>query len=198
MSAGLVTMRAFNNPGLARGAVICGLVGNSAATLSPIVADLAGIAVRHHQESKLASEISTERPVPSAQLDELQQKLCFGPQRYWLQKLAALTYRTEQMDVALNREIKEIERYRRVAQQQSISGPLIGLTGVTSSTLATVAIYGYSRQPRIAIRLALAGRITQGVGQSYALLNTPSTMIYGIMRKHRLKKRGELPAQILE
>jgi hypothetical protein len=197
MSAGIVTMKAFNHPELGRGAVICALVGNSVATVNPIFRDLVGVTVRKHQERKIANEIPCERPEPSAELDVLQEKLSIGPQRYWLQKLVALTFRTEKMDVELNREVKEIERYRRVAQQQSISGPLIGLTGVASSTLATVAVYGYPHEPKTAIRLGFAGRNSQLVGQSYALINTPSTMIYGMIRKHRLRKRGELPSQIL-
>lgn len=197
MSAGIITMKAFGHPQLARGAVICALVGNSVATINPIFRDFVGFTVRKHQERKIASEIPFERPAQSAELDQLQQKLALRPERSWLWKLAALTYRTENMDIELNREIKEIERYRRVAQQQSISGPLIGLTGVTSSTLATVAVYGYAKEPKTAIRLGFAGRNTQLVGVSYALLNTPTVMIYGQIRKHRLRKRGELPDQIL-
>jgi hypothetical protein len=197
MSAGIVTMKAFGHPELGRGAVICALVGNSVATINPIFRDFVGFTVRKHQERKIASEIPFERPEPSTELDLLHQRLALRPERTWLWKLAALTYRTEKMDIELNREVKEIERYRRVAQQQSISGPLIGLTGVTSSTLATVAIYGYAKEPKTAIRLGFAGRNTQLVGVSYALLNTPTVMIYGQIRKHRLRKRGELPEQIL-
>ena len=101
------------------------------------------------------------------------------------------------LDIQLNRETREIERFRQVAQQQSISGPLIGLTGVVSSTLATVAVYGYPRDIETVNKLGFAGRITQGTGQAYALVNTPYTMVKGIIRNRRLAARGELPTQIL-
>jgi hypothetical protein len=51
-----------------------------------------------------------------------------------------------------------------MARQQSISGPLIGLTGVASSTLVTVAVYGYRRDIDTANKLGFAGRITQETG----------------------------------
>lgn len=198
MGAGITAMHAFGNPELGRGAAITGLIGNSIATLNPIVKDLVGIAVRKHQERKLTKEIPFERPARSEDLDQLQQQLVADTQEIWLRKVAALNYRSDRIDIALDREIKDIERYRQIAQQQTISGPLIGLTGVASSTLATVAVYGYLREPDTAIRLGLSGRITQCTGQVYALINTPYTMIHGMVRRHRLRKRGELPSQILE
>lgn len=198
MGAAITAMHAFGSPELGRGAAITSLVGNSVATLNPIVKDLVGIAVRKHQERKLAREIPFERPTRSDDLDHLQQQLVADTQEIWLRKVAALNYRSDRIDIALDREIKDIERYRQIAQQQTISGPLIGLTGVASSTLATVAVYGYLREPDTAIRLGLSGRITQCTGQVYALVNTPYTMIHGMIRKHRLRKRGELPSQILE
>jgi hypothetical protein len=98
----------------------------------------------------------------------------------------------------LDREQTDIDRYREIAQQQSISGPLIGLTGVASATLAETAIYGYRDDPHTAIRLGLSGRISQGTGQAYALINTPYTLIRGMRRSKRLRERGELPSQVLE
>ena len=198
MAAGLIAMKAFGHRKLGRDAAVCALVGNSAATLNPIVSSLAGITVRNYQKRKLAHEIPFERLSPSADLDQLPKALSDASEQNWLNKIKELNYRTERLGGELDREIKEIDRYRQVAQQQSISGPLIGLTGVASSTLATVATYGYLRDPHTSIRLGLAGRITQGTGQSFALINTPYTMISGMLRKHRLRQRGELPNQILE
>lgn len=106
--------------------------------------------------------------------------------------------RSENIDANLNREVAQIERFRQVAQQQSISGPLIGLTGVTSSILATEAIFGFSDEPKIAIRLGLAGRITHGTGQAYALINTPYTIVKGFLRDRRLRREGRLPSQLLK
>ncbi|HEY9786806.1 MAG TPA: hypothetical protein V6D17_15495 [Candidatus Obscuribacterales bacterium] len=197
MCAAIITMNAFGNLKLGRSATVCALVGNSAATINPILRNFVGIAVRKHQERKLAREIPFERTGESPELDDLQQKLTTEVAESWLRKVAALSYRTEKIDAELDREVKEIERYRQVAQQQSVSGPLIGLTGVASSTLATVAVYDYLQEPKTAIRLGLAGRITQGTGQALALMITPYTTIKGIISQHRLKKRGELPSQIL-
>lgn len=198
MTAGIFAMKTFNHPALARTSVIYALVSNSLATLNPIIRNCAGIAIRKHQERKLAKEIPTERPsILPDDLDDLEQKLANNTNPDWLRRVTALTYRTEKLDTELNRETKGIERYRQIAQQQSISGPLIGLTGVASSTLATVAVYRYRKDLDTANKLGFAGRITHGTGQAYALINTPYTIMRGIMRNHRLRERGELPTQIL-
>lgn len=199
MSAAIMALKAFKRPKLSRTAIVCALTANSVATLNPIIRNYAGIAIRKHQEHKLAREIPHERPpVPTTEeLDQLHQKLSQVTNKDWLQKVSFLTYRTERLDAELNRETNEIERYRQIAQQQSISGPLIGLTGVASSTLGTIAIYGYRADLVTANRLGFAGRITQGTGQAYALINTPYTILHGIIRNRKLQKRGELPSQIL-
>jgi hypothetical protein len=199
MSAAIMAMRAFGHPELARPSVVCALVSNSLATLNPIVSSCAGIAIRKHQEHRLTEELLFERPsTPSPELDLLLKKLSLEKHEDWLQKVVALTTRTELLDTELNRETREIERYRQVAQQQTISGPLIGLTGVASSILAAVAIYGYRRDLDTANKLGFAGRLTHGTGQAYALLNTPYTISSGMIRNRKLRKRGELPIQVLE
>lgn len=207
MSAAILAMKTFDNPEIGRYAVVTALVANSAATLNPILSNLAGVAIRKRQERKLKKLFPFERPeLPSNELAVLQEKLSQEEHQKehnvdhqaWLRKVAALNERSEKVDVQLNRETREIERYRQVAQQQTISGPLIGLTGVASATLATVAVYGYPREIETATRLGFAGRITQGSGQAYALLNTPYTVIKGMIRNHELRRRGELPEQILK
>lgn len=203
MGAGILAREAFQTQRIARGSVICALIGNSLATVNPIVRNLAGIAIRKHQERKLREQIEFSRPSElETDIDALQNKLSLqddrgNTQQSWLRNVAALTYRTGKIDVELNRETKEIERYRQIAQQQSISGPAIGLTGVTSSILATVAVYRYSDDIDTANKLGFAGRITHGAGQAYSLLNTPYTVIKGMIKNHKLRKRGELPSQIL-
>lgn len=207
MCAGILAMKTFDNPEIGRYAVVTALVANSAATLNPIIRNLAGIAIRKHQERKLKNLFPFERPeLPSSELDALQEKLTQEEHQKehnvdhqaWLGKVAALNQRSEKVDIQLDRETKEIDRYRQIAQQQSISGPLIGLTGVTSSTLATVAVYGYPRDFDTVNKLGFAGRITQATGQAYALTNTPYTIIRGMIQNRELRRRGELPTQILQ
>lgn len=198
MGAGIITMKGFAKPRLVRGAVICALVGNSAQTLNPIVRNLVGLAIRKHQKHKLMKEIAFARPEESEELETLQEQLATEAPSDWLRKVAALNLKSDRMNAEIDRETAQIDRFRQVAQQQSITGPLIGLTGVTSSTLATIAVYGYSNDIYTSLKLGLGGRITQGVGQSFALIDTPYTAVTGIMRKRRLKEQGQLPSQILE
>jgi hypothetical protein len=198
MSAAMLAMRAFAHPEAARGATILALVSNSVATVNPIFRNLVGITVRNYQQRKLAAELHFDRPNESPELDELERTLASETDQSWLRKAEALSYRTRKIDIALDRESDEIQRYRQVAQQQSIIGPMIGLTGVTSSVLSTVAVYGYRRKPITTLKLGLAGRTTQCTGQSFALIYTPYAMITGLIRNHRLKKQGQLPTQVLE
>jgi hypothetical protein len=198
MSAGMSAMRAFAHPEAARSATILALVSNSVATVNPIFRNLVGVTMRNYQQRKLAAELPFDRPDDSTELDELQHRLSTETDQSWLRRAEALSYRTGKLDIALDREADEIQRYRQVAQQQSIVGPMIGLTGVTSSILSTVAVYGYRRKPITTLKLGLAGRTTQCTGQSFALIYTPYAMITGLIRNQRLKKHGELPTQILE
>jgi hypothetical protein len=201
MSGAILAKQAFETPRSARPAVICALVANSVATINPIVRNIAGFAVRKYQERKLAREIPIGRPEENApDLEKLHQELASGEaeSRVWLRRVIALADSSERIDKELDRETREIERYREVAQQQSISGPLIGLTGVASSTLATVAVFGHARNIDTANKLGFSGRITQGAGQAYSLINTPAVTLTGILKNRELRKRGQLPTQILQ
>lgn len=192
MGAGILALKAFDKPRLAKPSVVCAMISASAATVNPIVRNLVGFAVRKHQERKLAKEFSIERP------GELAMEAPPSADDATLNTLVSLTERSARIDSELDRESRLIERYRQVAQQQSISGPLIGLTGVASATLATVAVYGHNRHPHTALQLGFSGRISQAVGQSYALVATPYSTIRGALRKRSLSKRGMLPRQILQ
>jgi hypothetical protein len=202
MTASILARKTFDEPNLAGGSIVCALVSNSAATINPIFRNLVGRAVFKYQAAKLAKEFPCERPMSDAmshqELKELQANHSIDSQHEELLTTALLLHdRSERIDVNLDRETKEIARYRQIAQQQSVSGPLIGLTGLTGSVLSAVAYFGYREEPRKAIKIGFPGRITAVTGQAYALLNTPYTALSGMRRNRRLKERGQLPEQIL-
>ena len=205
MTAAILARKALEEPDLAGGGIVCALVANSAATINPIFKNVVGRVVAKHQERKLAKEFNIVRPAPLQgplidQLNELRHQHSGGDKDndQLLATALMLHDRSERIDTHLVRETREIERYRQIAQQQSISGPLIGLTGVAGSTLSAVAFYDYRGEPVTANKLALSGRISNGSGQAYALLNTPYTVARGLIRKRRLARQGLLPTQILE
>jgi hypothetical protein len=205
MTAAILARKALEEPDLAGGGIICALVANSAATVNPILKNVVGRVVAKRQHRKLSKEFNIDRPLPLEgplvdQLKELQHKHPESDRgdAELLTTALMLHDRSERIDAHLVRETNEIDRYRQIAQQQSISGPLIGLTGVTGSTLSAVAFYEYRGEPVTANKLALSGRITNVSGQVYALINTPYTVGKGLLRKRRLSKQGLLPTQILE
>jgi hypothetical protein len=101
------------------------------------------------------------------------------------------------MDGILSREVNTIHKLSQVANQQEISGPLIGTTFVAHSIADTVAYFGYRHRPVVADRLSFAGWIPNAAGQAYALANTPTIAILGLMHYRKLEKNNESPAQIL-
>jgi hypothetical protein len=109
-----------------------------------------------------------------------------------------LSERSQKLDSYLVTETAKIQTLRRVAAQQAISGPLIGMASLARSILYTVSYYGYGHSPQTVNNLAFAGRISQASGQAYSLLNTPTVAIYHFWYKRKLSKRGELPEQILQ
>ena len=205
MTAAIVARKALEEPDLAGGGIICALVANSAATINPILKNVVGHVVGKRQKRLLAKEFDIEKPIPLDgplidQLKELQHKHPDGDTKSddLLALALALHERSEKIDANIVRETKEVNRYRQIAQQQSISGPLIGLTGLAGSTLSAVAFYEYRDQPLTANKLALSGRISNATGQAYALVNTPYTVGKGMIRNRKLRKKGLLPTQVLE
>lgn len=205
MSAAIIARKALQEPDLAGGGIICAIIANSAATINPIFKNLVGHVVGKQQRRRLAKEFNIERPAPLEgplveQLRELQHRHPDADKKdNELLALALLLHdRSEKIESNLIRESKEIDRYRQIAQQQSISGPMIGLTGLAGSTLSAVAFYKYRGEPITANKLALSGRISNATGQAYALINTPYTVGKGMIRNRKLRKKGLLPTQVLE
>ena len=67
-----------------------------------------------------------------------------------------LSDKSKILDIAIDHDTQTINRLRYVAEQQAISGPLIGLASVARSTLITIAHYGYRSNRIVFDRLAFA------------------------------------------
>ena len=203
MSASIIARKALEEPDLAGSAIICATVSNSLATVNPILANLVGWTVRKKQERTFDAQFPSVKTEGSQhnlelRLGELEAQRPDDVPDEFLRQYTFLTDRAKRLDKALERESNEIERFRRVAQQQSVVGPAVGLTGLASSILSATAFYGYRREPITANKLGLSGRISQTTGQSIALVITPYTAIRGALKRRSLSRRGELPEQILE
>ncbi len=201
LSAVILARRALDNRGFAKPAVCTGLVANSALTLNPIFRNVVGRTVGIIQKHKLKKEFSFERPAPlEGSTDELQKMLAdysLDKEPKHLIGLVDITERSARLDKALDRETKDIERFQQIAQQGSVAGPVIGLTALASSILSSVAIYNYADKPKTANKLGFSGRISQSTGQLAALVYTPYMVMRAIRLNKHLKKREELPAQVL-
>jgi hypothetical protein len=114
-----------------------------------------------------------------------------------VKEIAFLSEHSELEEDALSEEQGRLEKLRRVAAQQAISGPIIGGFNVARSLLSTIAYYGYGSEPIVRNRLAFAGRISQATGQTYALIATPTARIKQSLYKRKLRRQGELPEQVL-
>lgn len=203
MAASIRARQSLYDPKLAGSGIVCALISTTTATINPIFKDLVGLSIRKYQERKLAKEFPIERPdleegMSVAELTEFEKNHPESRQEQLLTSAILLSQRTERLDVHIDREVKEISRYREVAQQQSVAGPLIGFTGVAGATCSAVGFWGYRDNPRTANRIGFSGRIATVAGQAYALVNTPYTAIDGWIKNRQLKKRGELPSQIIE
>ena len=200
MTANLIALRAFHDPTKVGAASVWLLVSNSAATINPILSNFVGRCVRNHQLNKITHEFECERPVlkEGCSVGELNQLQADSAEEKTFEEAIFLSGSSERMDTNIDREVSDIERLREVAQQQAISGPLIGLTATARGVMANVAYYGCRDNRRTANRLLFCGRISQAAGQSYALVNTPYTIVKGTLRKRELRARNALPSQVLE
>ncbi len=201
MGSSLISLQAFQYPNRAGSSALVSLAASSTATINPILRNLVGVCVRTYQRNKLSKELPIKRPaMPEGlslkELRELQESSDETDAKR-LEQVVFLSENSERLDSTIDREAKSIERSRQVAQQQSISGPVIGLTSVTRSLLSIVAFYEYQDEKLIANKLSLAGRISQASGQAYALVDTPYTYVRGVLRKRRAERSGESLSQIL-
>lgn len=200
MTSNLLTLRSFHSPSKVGAASIWLLVSNSAATVNPILSNFAGFCIRKYQHNKIAHEFLCERPVlkEGCSVAEINQLKADTAEEKIFEEASFLSGNSEKMDTNIDREVSEIARLRQIAQQQAISGPLIGLTSTARGILATTAYYGYRENRRTGNRMLFVGRISQATGQSYALVNTPYTIIKGVLKKREMEKRNALPSQVLE
>jgi hypothetical protein len=210
MSSSICSLQGFSKREYGGGAAITGLVGNALVTCNPIIRTAVGHAVAKMERSRLNKIFPQERP---RKIDDVlaEYNLANDPREadesssLETKELAFLIRRTEELDGPLDKEVEHVRKLRRIADQQAISGPLIGLTGVTRSVLNTVAYYqstpsgsaNYERTRVVGNQLNLTGRIVQSTGQAYSLINTPYTEVKHYLYKRRLKKAGQLPKQLL-
>ena len=206
LSGSVISTRAFATPSLRGSAAICALVANSAAALNPPVRTAVGLYVRHYQRWHLSRVFPDKRPGPTQDLladwGDLNQQAATSQSTtidsLHIKEAAFLAENAERAEVGLAREQNRIEKLRQVAAQQAVSGPIIGMTSVARSLLATIGYYGYRSQPVVNNRLAFAGRISQACGQTYSLITTPATRIKQTVYTQHLRKQGQLPSQMLE
>jgi hypothetical protein len=206
LGSSVTSTRAFNTPSLRGAAAITGLVGNTMAALNPTTRTLVGMCMRKYQRWHLSHIFPDKRPGPTKELlaewgDLEHPNVLSDPDpvaALHIKEVAFLVDNAEKGEGILSSEQRRIEKLRQIAIQQSISGPIIGMASVARSVLAVIGYYEYRSEPEVSNKLGFAGRISQACGQTYSLINTPTTLAQQIIYTRRLKKRGELPAQVLE
>ncbi|MBP9089580.1 hypothetical protein KBI23_01030 [bacterium] len=202
MSAAIIGLKGFGQPSLGGAAAVTTVVANSVATVSPLIGGVVGLSMRKYQQRKLAREFVVERPILATKaLAELKVKLVERENEgdaKLLEEAVSLGDKSQRLDLAIDRENKDIERLRQVAQQQIVAGPIIGLTSIPGAVLGTIAFYDYRFDRVTTNKLLFAGRLSALAGQSFALVQTPYTVVSGLIKNDKLRKAGKLPEQMLE
>ncbi len=202
MSSTIIGLRGFADPKLGGAGAITVLIANSVATLNPILCGLMGFSISRYQNFKLSHEFSTARPVSPLDASSAEPMLNAlqndsDKESKLLEKLAFLSDKSQRFDVVLDRETKDIERLRRVAQQQTIAGPIIGMTSLPAALMGTIAFYDFRKDRVTTNKLLFSGRISALSGQAFALIQTPYTLFSGVARNRRLHRLGQAPEQLL-
>jgi hypothetical protein len=206
LSGSIASFKGFSNPTCTGAAAILNVVGTSLVTVNPIVRTTVGKYIGKRQRRHLNKVLPQER---LRTMDELRHdwndyadimpaepKVAFKNEDITIKELGFLCMQSQEGDEFATRENKEIARLRRVADQQEIAGPLIGLAGLARATCSTVAYYGYKDDRIASNRISFAGRISQSCGQAYGLIATPRAKIKSVIYSRRLKREGRLPSQI--
>lgn len=218
LASSCISLKAFNNPRLSGAAAISNLSANTIVTLNPIVRTLVGRFAASVEQRRLSRLFPKSRPHEIKEvLAEMGKDLTLSTKddsaTAEVKELAFLVRRSAELDAPLNKEVLKFEKLRRVADQQALSGPLIGLTGVTRGILNTTAFYATqnkssgdsaesadapSQNALFSNRLNFAGRTVQACGQAYSLVLTPTTEIRHFLYRRKLRSKGEAPDQQLQ
>lgn len=212
MSASIQALNAFGHHKLGGGPAITGLVSSTMVMVNPMLRSLVGRFEAKMQRRRLDRLFPGDRPKP---IDEVLAE--FGTTKIagtkgsifdkQTDELAFLIRRSEALDAPLDREVARFQKLRRIADQQAVSGPLIGLAGVTRGILNTTAFYGFLQSPatnpdvarrdRItANKINFAGRIVQSSAQAYSMVLTPATEIRHFLYARKLERSGSSPEQM--
>jgi len=199
MTSAILGIESNYQPRFRGPAALTALISASGQTLSPIIAGASGIFIDKYQRRKLAKHFPLKKPeLPADVSMESINSLRSGKESgedIDLSHAAVLTSNALKLDQALHGEIRAIHNLRTIAQQQAITGPLIGLTNVARGILVTVADYGYPRNALLDNRLKFAGRISQAVGQSASILVTAGTKFLSVKKDTELRRQQSLPSQ---
>jgi len=201
-----LSSRSINNSVYSGPSAVCGLVSKSISTANPIIRTVAGNFVRKRRIYRLSAQLAERKVARAEKLLEpwgdeeaiLDAAARHGGTDRQIEQLEILTSASLKFDRALDRERLQLEKLQRVATQQAISGPAIGMLSLTQQILNTVASYGYSDNPDVSNKIKFAGRIPQIAGLGYSLVNTPSTQILNFMKNRKLRREGKHPSQELK
>lgn len=204
-SNNILSLGTASRPSNSQTASILGLVAKSISTLNPLIRTATGKFVSKYQRWRLDRALPEEE-IPNAEkllspygdIDELMALAkSKDPSERQIEEFDLLVNGSLKVDAFVDRERAKIEKLRRVAQQQAISGPLIGLSSLAQKVLVVVSEYG-DGDTNTNNQLRFAGRISQAAGQGYSLVNTPTTQVLHYLKNKDLRKQGKLPSQILE
>jgi len=205
-TSSILALKGFTNAKYPGPSAITVLVAYGLVTANPFIRTIIGRCVGRYQSWRLSKIFPQERVRTMEELvhdwDELSQVMAGNPEATRdsaaVKEISFLTARTQEVDRDLAQEQKKLRDLRRVADQQAISGPIIGLLSVARGTCATVSSYGFRSNRKVSNPINFAGRISQATGQTYSLLATPIAKIRSVLYRKRLSRQGKLPAQIFQ
>jgi hypothetical protein len=203
VGSGIFSNYALKNSNNEGASAIASLVAHSMETANPVIRTFAGHCIGRYQRWRLAKVFpETEPRTMKKIMDEwqnLDQLLATNSTSTndQIKELAFLVRKSQNFDGALADEERSIEHLRRVADQQAISGPLIGLTKIADSTTSVVARYELSNNHVVSNEMKLGGKISDASGEGYSLLATPTAKVLHYRYTRRLAREGKLPSQIM-
>lgn len=146
LASSCTSLRAFSNADLGGAAAITNLVANAMVMCNPSIKSLAGRLAARIERRRLSKVFGESTP---KQFNEILSELGASSDiarrndasSAKLQELSFLARRSSEMDAGLNSEVSRLGKLRQIADQQALSGSLIGLSGVSRGILNTTAFY---------------------------------------------------------
>jgi hypothetical protein len=204
----LLGLRSSKRPHLAFPALHCGFVSDSLFTAEAPATAFANTWLYKYHWASLAKRLHQEPKDTEVDAKRLMHKLeglAAGADEEALSQVGSITsrlaiysYWSTRYDKFIDRRIGEIRRQSRIALQGIVSGPLLGVAGLSQDVFNAIGLYKYKNNPFAQNSLAFCGAATSTVSSVASFGLTSYWFADQLKHDHAYERCKLLPEMLMQ